>query len=356
MKIKATQSLFIKSGLICLLAFQIQVSMAQLYPGLSGETLADAIRTDYTPTILLNDSDVKDTLYARIFIRDDSVHCIYSDFSRYLPDGVDPSIWLYNDGSGVESMNLEHGWPKSKGADDGTGGSTNMYHLFPSRSDINSDRASHPYGEINDNQTVRWYYKALEMSSPPSGDRSLYSEYINGTFEPRESVKGDIARAMFYFWTIYRADALAADPFYFASQLEDLCLWHAMDPVDEDEMNRNGLIAQFQGGLDNPFIIDCSLVMRAYCADLPLCEPLSAEHLPEPLFHIYADSESQQVSIRGDGPEEWRIVIYDLMGRKIFTTRLLTSALSPRIDIPSGRYIVSAVSGEVSLVNSFYFY
>ncbi len=325
---------------------------AQLYPGMEGESLADAIREDYTPTILLDDTQAKDTLYASVYFRDDSVRCVYSGLSRYLPEGVDPSIWLYNDGVGVESMNLEHGWPRSKGAGDGTGGNTNMYHLFPSRSGINSDRADHPYGEINDNQTVRWYYKSVEMSSPPGGDRSPYSEYINGRFEPRESFKGDIARAMFYFWTVYRADAIAEDPFYFESQLADLCLWHDLDPVDDEELSRNALIAHYQGGVDNPFIIDCSLVMRTYCDQLTDCQMVATADQYASGFNLKYLNENQMVVI-GEDFRLWEIQIFDLMGRLLYVTKKATNQPSEYLNLPTGFYIAVSLDGNYRLSTRF---
>jgi endonuclease I len=162
-------------------------------------------------------------LCARIFIENDSVKCIYSGLPHYLPSGVDPSQWVFGNGNEVESINLEHGWPQAKGAGDGTNGNMNMYHLFPSRVAINSDRADFPYSDIEDHSTQTWYYLGQEMSNIPTSNIDAYSEFDPGVFEPRESVKGDIARAMFYFWTIYRDDAVAADPGYFELQREDLC-------------------------------------------------------------------------------------------------------------------------------------
>lgn len=337
-------------GLIILFfALLSQAGFSQLFPGMAGEALADAIRQDYTPTVLLDDTAVKDTLYAKVFFLDDSVRCIYSGLSRFLPNDVDPSQWLFNDGTGVESINLEHGWPKSKGAEDGTGGSTNMYHLYPSRSGINSDRAAHPYGEIEDHQTSKWYYKSIELSIPPAGDRSMFSEYINGRFEPRETVKGDIARAMFYFWTIYRSDAMAADPFYFDSQLDDLCLWHQSDPVDENELARNDLIAQYQGGVDNPFIVDCSLVMRAYCAQLEECEIVSVKSPEGPAGKLSYLPQNRLV-IDSDELLLWDVRVFDVMGRQVYSTAMYAHQQSEFLPIPSGFFIAVAMAGNTRLV------
>ena len=101
------------------LTVSLQQGKSQIFPGLVGEPLVEALRDAYTPGILLNDTQVKDTLYAKIFMEGDSVRCIYSGLARYLPSGVDPSQWLYGTGLEVGSINLEHSWPQAKGAGEG---------------------------------------------------------------------------------------------------------------------------------------------------------------------------------------------------------------------------------------------
>lgn len=326
---------------------------AQLFPGLEGEQLAEALRDAYTPGQLLDDSQVRDTLYAKVFVERDSVRCIYSGFAKYLPIGVDPSQWLYGTGLEVESMNLEHGWPQAKGADDGTDGNVNMYHLFPSRTAINSDRANFPFADIPDQLTQKWYYKNLEMAAKPVIGINNYSEYINGSFEPRESVKGDIARAMFYFWTIYRADAIEADPFFFASQLPFLCDWHEQDPVDAAELLRNDIIADYQDGKKNPFIIDCSLVKRAYCSALPACEPLSSGAPWIGEFELQYLPGSWQLRIVGNGDQIWQLQIFDTLGRMLRIESLQTNQVGLPLNLPAGVYFAIAIDNNFRITHKF---
>ena len=94
-------------------------------------------------------------------------------------------------GSGI---NLEHIWPQSKGAGDGTDGQSDMHHLAPSRVDVNSMRANNPFDEIPDNQTVKWYYLEESLMSTPAMMIDSYSEADNIRFEPREDRKGDIPK------------------------------------------------------------------------------------------------------------------------------------------------------------------
>lgn len=316
-----------------------------LFPGLSGEALADALRAEFTPTVLLTESQVKDTLYTRIFMFDDSVRCVYSGMARHIPPGADPSQWLYGAGTETASMNLEHSWPQAKGAGDGTMGNRDMHHLFPSRSQINSTRANHPYQEIPDEETKTWYYRLQTLSNKPAGDITLYSEFASGRFEPRETVKGDIARAMFYFWTIYRDDALAADPDFFDVQREAFCAWHLADPVDDEEMARTLRIAGYQGGQANPFVLDCSLVERAYCADNEPCLNTSTAEVREIPDVLFFDPAERTIRIAETASATtWQVRIVDLSGRIVRTCALAPDDSCALAGMITGPYIAVAAS------------
>jgi endonuclease I len=244
-------------------------SMGQvIHPGLSGQELIDALFEDYRPATVLTLAQAKDSIYASIDIQGDSVHGFYTDFAVLLEPGEDPSQSVFQNGNGI---NLEHGWPQSKGATEGTQAYMDMHHLFPTRVAVNSARGSFPFAEIPDDETTTWYYKGDALSSIPSSNIDAYSESVNGAFEPRESVKGDVARAMFYFFTMYRAQADAAAPGFFDEQRADLCNWHLADPADDREQTRNEKIAALQDGRLNPFVLDCTLARRAYCTGLTNC-------------------------------------------------------------------------------------
>lgn len=334
--------------------FSISVK-AQLFPGKEGEELADAIRQEFTPTVLLNDTQVKDTLYSRVFREGDSVRCIYSGLAHHLPDGVDPSQYIYENGNQTNSMNLEHAWPQSKGAGDGQPGNMNMYHLFPSRVAINSDRADHPYNDINDNQTNHWYYLGTEQSQKPTSNIDAYSEYLtNVQFEPRESVKGDIARAMFYFWTIYRDDAMAEDPGFFSLMRESLCAWHEADPVDDFEELRNERIALYQGGKSNPFILDCSLAKRTYCNQLPDCEISSAKTPKAIDGKLIYDSMDQKIILIADDIKEWRLAVFNSIGQKMYSELIRNNASEPLQHLVPGIYYAMGSRGQQQCVISFF--
>ena len=244
-----------------------------VFPEKEGQDLMDNLIQSYKPSSVLGYGPARDTLYGSIYLNNDSVRCIYTGHAVYLPPGVDPSIALFMNGSN-EGLNAEHTFPRSKGADEDNGNPySDMHHIYPSKTPVNAARADYPFLEIPDNQTDVWYYLNQNLNSIPTSNIDLYSESINGAFEPREDHKGNVARAMFYFYTMYKQEADEADPVFFESQKETLCQWHDLDPVDSLEWTRTYMIATHQSGKPNPFVLDCSLPFRSYCTNISMeCE------------------------------------------------------------------------------------
>lgn len=259
------------SGVLAAIFFSIslQAQYGQtFFAGLTGQPLLDSLRGRFKPDSVLPYNMARDTLYAKVIaIDDDTVRCIYSGHALYLDPTQDPTQYVYLNGT-ANGMNAEHSYPQSKGA---TGnGKSDMHHLFPTRIAVNEKRGSFPYADIPDAQTEIWYYKTTQLTSVPTVNKDAYSEYRQGFFEPRESAKGDVARAVFYFYTMYKDLADAADPAFFELQRNTLCQWHIQDPADEQEAIKTWRIAAWQENKPNPFILDCSLAFRTYCPAQPV--------------------------------------------------------------------------------------
>ncbi len=227
----------------------------------SGQPLIDAVRQLYAPDLTLGYGPARDTLYSKIDNNGSELSGIYTDFTVTLEAGVDPSISAFQNERGI---NAEHVYPQSRGARDEPGRS-DMHNLYPSKVTVNSARGSCIFGDIEDSDTEFWYILGERLSQIPTMDIDEYSEKDEEScvFEPRESVKGDIARSVFYFYTIYQQKAEQADPNFFPRQKEILLQWHQADPVSEKEIRRNNLIASYQGNL-NPFTVDATLAERAF--------------------------------------------------------------------------------------------
>jgi len=279
-----------------------QVHAQTLFPGVTGQALLDSLVLHYKPASTLSYDDARDTLFAVIEnAGDDSLHGVYSDYSLHLDPAADPTKSACNgDGdnnpsscNGSSNINTEHVWPQSYGASSGLP-KQDMHHLFPARADVNSTRNNHPYGEIDDADTDKWFLHGTTLTSIPTSNLDAYAESDadTDTFEPPEDRKGDLARAMFYFYTMYKeeADASVASntgwsgAVFFDMQKTTLRLWNEQDPPDSAEKARSTAIAFYEDGKENPFVLDPSLVDRAYFSGLLPVEVSS--------FHAIANGSS----------------------------------------------------------------
>ena len=231
---------------------------AIIFPQLSKVALVDQLAKEYTLSKTLNYDRARDEMFGVIDNQAGIVTDIYASYQISLIGNGDPSQEADKLG-----LNTEHVWPQSKGADKGNSRS-DLHHLFPARADINSERGNKPFDDIVDTNTKKWYRNDTVQSTIPSSEIDEFSELGSSKFEPREKIKGDIARAIFYFYTIYRQQAETVDPNYFQNQRQTLCKWNQQDLPDPTEIERNRAIARFQGN-DNPFVLDVTLAERAYC-------------------------------------------------------------------------------------------
>jgi endonuclease I len=146
------------------------------------------------------------------------------------------------------NFNTEHSWPQSKGSE-ADPAMSDIHHLFPSDATANSERSNLPFGVV---VTPSW------TSPDPDGDGDVSKRGRDAdgdmVFEPRNAKKGDIARALLYFYVRYnsrRTPNFTLENF----NVEEATLlqWAANDPPDAFERQRNSLAFRAQGNR-NPFI------------------------------------------------------------------------------------------------------
>lgn len=162
----------------------------------------------------------------------------------------------YDGGNG---WTREHVWAKSRG-DFGTtpGAGTDVHHLRAEDASTNSARSNRNFDEA----TEQYIDASGQYSGPTSSFTGGSSSF---TWEPRDAVKGDVARMLFYMATRYEGEAGEPDleltetllgsgdksPLH--AKLSVLLTWHQQDPVDAYEQTRNDIIYGYQGNR-NPFI------------------------------------------------------------------------------------------------------
>ncbi len=159
-------------------------------------------------------------------------------------------------GGGANDFNREHVWAKSHGDfGNNMGPGTDLHHLRPTDASVNSSRGNLDFdeggSEVFDRGVGTGNYKDSD------------------SWEPRDEVKGDVARILFYMAVRYNGDDgwpdLELNNFVnngsspYIGDLQTLLQWHLDDPVDEFESNRNDVIFDIQGNR-NPFIDHPELV------------------------------------------------------------------------------------------------
>ena len=105
-----------------------------------------------------------------------------------------------------------------------------LHNLWPAISNINSSRQDLRFGEIPGEGARRF------TDYCPDYERTQGAAAV---VEPRDDVKGDLARSVFYMSVTYDLPLRGMGPM--------LVRWHAADPPDEIEQWRNDLIEDLQG-------------------------------------------------------------------------------------------------------------
>jgi hypothetical protein len=263
--------------------FDLQ-SQEIIFPGLRGDSLITELKRYYTPKTILPYDQARTKLYTEIFLQNDSIECYYSGYKIPVPLGTNILSWTAKYG-----IQTEHLFPRSLGSAS-MPALGDLHHLVPTRANINTLRRNAPFADIPDVQTKYWIHKDKVITNIPKNIIHLYSESKSNVFEPSEFRKGDIARAVFYFYTLYKSEADRKSKTFFSSMLPDLCRWHRSDKADSIEINRSMAIARIQSNI-NPFIFDPSLAERCYCAAYPATpeKSYSVNIYPNPskgLFYI----------------------------------------------------------------------
>ncbi|WP_194945120.1 endonuclease I family protein, partial [Shewanella sp. TC10] len=197
------------------------------------------------------------------------------------------SVSKQNNGGNTSDWNREHVWAKSHGfPSESQLGYTDAHHLRPTNVKVNSTRSNYDFNECSDT--------GVEVTEAPGN----YLDTAARCFEPRDEVKGDVARMIMYMDTRYQGndsnmpDLITVDRITTADEVSNneplhgkLCTlynWHQQDPVDARDTLRNDMVYKYQGNR-NPFIDYPEWVQQVYgdqCGD-PLNPELDVDIIIE---------------------------------------------------------------------------
>jgi len=169
-----------------------------------------------------------------------------------------------SNGGNSNDWNREHVWAKSHG-DFGTSrpAGTDVHHLRPTDVSVNSSRGN-----------LDFDYGGTAVSEAPDCKKD------GDSWEPRDEVKGDVARMMLYMTVRYEGDDTSYDlelVDYTGSSGSNfgkksvLLEWNRLDPVSAFERNRNRVIYSYQKNY-NPFVDHPEFADRIYNSDKLIIE------------------------------------------------------------------------------------
>jgi endonuclease I len=242
----------------------------------------------------------------------------------------------YNDASGYSR---EHVWAKSHG-DFGTdkGAGTDVHHLRPADISVNSARGNDDF----DNGGSIYI----------DGDGATECKTDADSWEPRDAVKGDVARMLFYMATRYEGENGEPDLELvdqvntfdlnvtgkgFHGKLSTLLQWHIEDPVDSFEIRRNDVVYSYQGNR-NPFIDHPEYVEQIWE------NTTATKTIKEPVFRVYPNPAKNYINIELPDNETAYGTIYSIRGEKLkeFEVKNRVSVQSFR----AGMYLLHIATSE----------
>lgn len=284
-------------------------------------------------------------------IIDDHTEYSYNDLRDFILENTDEDpnnsnniILLYTGrsqnkntfGGNANDWNREHVWAKSHGDFGNTPPcGTDAHHIRPTDASVNSARGNKDF----DNGGVE--------HSEAEGNY-----YTSSTWEPRDAVKGDVARMIFYMEVRYEGgsgeldlevvDWVNTSPDPEHGKFSTLYEWHQQDPPDAFEINRNEVIYSYQDNR-NPFIDHPEYLINIY-------EPSvnTAELTSENKIKIYPNPSCDFISVINlpSDLKNWEIRISNIYGTEVINETRIQQASINNIDVselPGGIYILSLI-------------
>ncbi len=309
--------------------------------GLKSKALLSSLHSLIADHTVLSYDDVRGDRANVDINADGNIWDIYSDCS-FSPKGYCRG----SDGfAECECYNREHALPKSWwGGSDTEPMYTDLYHIFPTDFEANSNRSAWPYGEVTG--TVEW----SNSLGSKVGYGTFGSSGNNYVFEPADEYKGDLARVYFYMITCYNDKNFTAggkgyqmftysgNTAGFTSKALTLLLkWHRQDPVSKKETERSNAVSLKQHNT-NPFVEDPNLVefiWGKWKNEAYTCNASGTDVRPVQEENIRISVVGGRLNIRFDRYMDIRI--YDITGREM---RSVSADGQADISLPTGLYLV----------------
>jgi len=236
-------------------------SEADVYEGLSGRELLEAIAADCRPSRYLAPDGIFDVLAEADAMPDGGV------LNRW-DDGALPAN-LKDDAMYVNILPATWWRETAPGYD--------LHNIVPCPADVPALK-----GDVAPGQVVKPYYSNAHWAV----GTGMIGDVATGCYTPPVGFEGDFARAALYVVTLYGGlQPVAGDAFNFMDSnaqpplrphaVRQLLAWADADPPDSRELRRDAVIALRQGN-HNPYVVHPTLVRR-------VLEPASPDTPSDPV-------------------------------------------------------------------------
>ncbi len=244
-------------------------------------------------------------------------------------------------GGGTSQWNREHVYPKSQGRPDlgETGPGSDAHHLRPADPTFNGQRGNRAFGE----------------STNSTGFAGVNTD---GSFFPGEEWKGDVARMIMYMYMRYdercNPKRVGIDTLITYSQIDDMIdlfiKWHEEDPVSALEIQRNDVVARFQGNR-NPFIDKPEYVSKVWKTspaagndDNDNEQPnVSTTVVNQQSIALFPNPTSGIINIQSGKAENYKYNVTDALGRVIVSGTNSNSQID-LTNYNSGAYFITVTT------------
>lgn len=285
------------------------------------------------------------------------IKCLYTD---QVVDNLS-----HTSSGGRKYWNREHTWPKTHGFNDSKCSPySDCHHLRAAESAINIAKSNNDFGEIDTDSEYK---------------ESYGNKYAGGVFEPKDEVKGDVARMLLYMMIRYgeyddtlmsykekvdgvdvtkteKVNLSLVDGISTTSNsngngslanLSTILKWHYQDPVSTREIYQNNVVYMFQKNR-NPFIDHPEYVEYAFAGSKGYENPTPSDRV-EPDTQI----RTEEYAIESLGFEiDDGFTTSDYYTKKNYETKNLTwtgynavpATLDAICDAQSLRYSIKANS------------
>ena len=269
--------------------------------------------SNYASTIG-NKFEVRDTTHGRT-----AVTCRYTTFTAVFTNGM---TFGTADSSFSREHTYAHSWMPTYPADNPERPEYNdQHHLFPVKFiNANNIRSNYPFGTV------------VTVTNSFMGGKLGLDANNQSVYEPKDSHKGDLARALFYMAVCYNSVDGNNWKFQVEQNQDILKKWNFDDPPSNMEISRNDIIDSIQGNR-NPFVdhpeyacyIDFSNMTYISNPSVP-CNNLSVgPGLEETGFVLYPTPTQNELHLSFVQNAKGMVTLSDINGRTILQTPVQNS-------------------------------